>query len=126
MLADLVAPDLVMGDDFVPNLDSVPSARRAMFCRCFQITSSDTAAIKSSCRESAYSWSAHASRGKATAAETDASEMKRKATAISTNRANMHRMDLGVSKIKAPRLVATPLPPRNFSQTGKRCPTTAK
>ena len=29
-------------------------------------------------------------------------------------------MDFGVSKIKAPRLVATPLPPRNLSQTGKQ------
>ena len=38
----------------------------------------------------------------------------------------MHKMDFGVSNIKAPRLVATPLPPRNLSQTGKRWPTTAK
>ena len=35
----------------------------------------------------------------------------------------MHKMDFGVSKIKAPRLVATPLPPRNLSQTGNRWPT---
>ena len=74
MLADLVTPDLVTGDDFVPSLDSVPAPRRAIFCRCFQITSSDTAAIKSSCRESEYSWKVHAKRGNAAAVMTDASE----------------------------------------------------
>ena len=30
-----------------------------------------------------------------------------------------HKMDFGVSKMNAPRLVATPLPPRNLSHTGE-------
>src|SRR5208282_2082777 len=60
--------------EFVPNLDSVPAARRPMFWRCFQMTRAETAAIKSSCRESAYSLRAHASSGKAAATATDPSE----------------------------------------------------
>src|SRR5208282_624331 len=63
-VADLVAP----------NLFSVPAERRLMLWRCFQITSTETAAIKSNCRTSTYSRSAHTSRGKAAAATTDPSE----------------------------------------------------
>src|SRR3989442_1744888 len=33
----------------VPNFDSVPEARRQMFWRCFQMTSAETKAIKTSC-----------------------------------------------------------------------------
>jgi hypothetical protein len=47
---------------------------RPMFWRCFQMTSAETAAIKSSCRESLYSRQAHASSGKAAATATDASD----------------------------------------------------
>src|SRR5260370_16052328 len=110
----------------VPNFDSVPAARRPIFWRCFQMTSAETRAIKSSCREYAYSWRAHASKGKAAATATHPSETYRKARARTKNSTTMHKMDFGVSKIKAPRLVATPLPPRNFSQTGNRWPSTAK
>src|ERR1035437_3555424 len=60
--------------DFFPNFDSVPAARRPMFWRCFQMTSSETRAIKISCRGSTYSWRAHASSGKAAAIATDPSE----------------------------------------------------
>src|ERR1039458_1796354 len=65
-------PDSV--SDFVPNFDSVPVARRPMFWRCFQITSAETRAIKTSCRGSTYSCRAHASSGKAAATATDPSE----------------------------------------------------
>src|SRR5208282_766323 len=112
--------------NFVPNLDSVPAARRPMFWRCLQMTSAETAAINSNCRGSAYSRKAHASSGKAAATATDPSETKRNATARIKNRPTMHKIDSGVSKIKAPKLVATPLPPRNLSQTGNRWPSTAK
>src|SRR5208337_1620079 len=60
--------------DLAPNLDSVPLARRPMFRRCLQMTSAATAAIKINCRESAYSWNAQASSGKAAATATDPSE----------------------------------------------------
>src|SRR5208282_2636910 len=70
-----VAPDSSdPASDLAPNLDSVPLARRPMFRRCLQMTSAATAAIKTSCRESAYSWKAHASSGKAAATATDPSE----------------------------------------------------
>src|ERR1019366_7599662 len=59
---------------FVPNFDSVPAARRPMFWRCFQMTSAETRAIKTSCSGSTYSWRAHASSGKAAATATDPSE----------------------------------------------------
>src|SRR5208337_1033591 len=70
-----VAPDVSdFVPDLVPNFDSVPLARRPMFWRCFQITSAETRAIKTSCRESAYSWKAQASKGKAAATATEPSE----------------------------------------------------
>src|ERR1700730_8137824 len=65
-------PDSV--SDLVPNFDSVPAARRPMFWRCLQMTSAETKAIKTSCRESTYSWRAHASNGKAAATEIEPSE----------------------------------------------------
>src|ERR1700678_4566454 len=65
-------PDSV--GSLVLNLDSVPAARRPMFWRCLQITSTETKAINPSCRESTYSCSAQASRGKAAATATEPSE----------------------------------------------------
>src|SRR5664279_78558 len=66
------APNSVPG--VAPSFDSVPVARRPIFCRCFQMTSAETTVIKISCRESTYSWRAHASSGKAAATATDPSE----------------------------------------------------
>jgi len=35
----------IVSDLVAPNRDSVPEARRPIFCRCFQITRAETAAI---------------------------------------------------------------------------------
>src|SRR6267154_866100 len=111
---------------FIPNFNSLPAAIRLMFWRCFQITSADTIAINIICRQSVYSLKAQVSSGKAAAPAIDASDTYRNANARIKNSTIMHNMDFGVSNIKAPRLVATPLPPRNLSHTGKRWPQTAK
>src|SRR5260370_7735723 len=86
----------------VPNLDSVPAARRPIFWRCFQMTSAETRTIKSSCRESAYSWRAHASKGKAAATATDPSETYPKAPATIHNPPTLHHNKFAPTNTQTP------------------------
>ena len=71
---------------------------------------------------SAYSCRIQTRRGNVRAAVTDPRDTKRKIAITTTRIATAHRIDLGAIKAKDPRLVATPFPPRNLSQTGNRCP----
>src|SRR5258706_14117579 len=73
-----------------------------------------------------YSYSPQARIVSKAAATTEPSETYRKMATTSTNIPTMHNIDLGAIATNEPKPVATPLPPRNFNQTGNKCPSTAK
>src|ERR1700756_4856633 len=64
----------------------------------------------------------HTTNGKAAAVRVDPSEMRRDSATITTKMITATRTDGGLNLRNDPSAVATPLPPRNRSQTGNMWP----